>query len=114
MKRGISIVIASPLVLSLVLGAGLFAQIKQDTQTKLDRIEGLVQSIDKAKSTFSIQQMDTTQALWKITFDEKTKFTYRNNASSVADLKQGLRVVCLGKAGATGNLKAERVDMRTK
>ncbi len=114
MKRGVSILFVSLLVLSLVVAAGAFAQIKQDTKTKLDRIEGLVQSVDKEKSTFSVQQMDTTQALWKISFDEKTKFTYRNNASSVKDLKQGLRVVCLGKAGATGTLKAERVDMRTK
>ncbi len=114
MKRGISVLFASLLALSLVLAASTFAQVKQDTKTKLDRIEGLVQSVDKAKSTFSVQQMDPTQALWKISFDEKTKFTYRNNASSVDDLKQGVRVVCLGKAGATGTLKAERVDLRTK
>lgn len=110
MKRGISIVI----VLALVLGAGLFAQITQDKETKLDRVEGLVKSIDKAKSTFSVQQTDTSKVLWQIAFDQNTKFTYRNSASSVDDLKEGQRVVCLGKAGSTGKLTAVRVDMRTK
>jgi hypothetical protein len=110
MKRGISIMI----VLSLVLGVGLFAQIKQDAATKLDRIEGLVKSIDKAKSTFSVQQTDTSTVLWQISFDGNTKFTYRNSASSFDDLKEGQRVVCLGKAGTTGKLAASRVDMRTK
>lgn len=114
MKRGISFMIVLPLVLSLVLGVNLFAQITQDKETKLDRIEGLVKSIDKAKSTFSIQQTDTSKVLWQITFDQNTKFTYRNSASSVDDLKEGQRVVCLGKAGTTGKLTAARVDMRTK
>jgi cytochrome c-type biogenesis protein CcmE len=110
MKRGISIVI----VLSLVLGVGLFAQITQDKETKLDRVEGLVQSIDKAKSTFSIQQTDTSKVLWQIAFDQNTKFTYRNSAASIDELKEGQRVVCLGKAGTTGKLTAARVDMRTR
>jgi len=110
MKRGISIVI----VLSLVLGVGLFAQITQDKETKLDRVEGLVKSIDKAKSTFSIQQTDTSKVLWQISFDQNTKFTYRNSAASIDELKEGQRVVCLGKAGTTGKLTAARVDMRTR
>jgi len=110
MKRGISIVI----VLSLVLGVGLFAQITQDKETKLDRVEGLVKSIDKVKSTFSIQQTDTSKVLWQISFDQNTKFTYRNSAASIDELKEGQRVVCLGKAGTTGKLTAARVDMRTR
>ncbi len=114
MKRGISFVIVLTLVLLLAPGAGLFAQITQDKETKLDRVEGLVKSVDKAKSTFSIQQTDTSKVLWQIAFDQNTKFTYRNSASSVDDLKEGQRVVCLGKAGTTGKLTAARVDLRTK
>lgn len=114
MERRISFMIVLPLVVSLVLGASLFAQAAQEKGSKLDRVEGLVQSIDKAKSTFSVQQAGTSKILWQITFDQNTKFTYRNSASSLNDLKQGQHVICLGKAGATGKLSAERVDMRTK
>ncbi len=114
MKRGIGIVIVQALVFSLVFGAGLFAQLRQDSKTKLDRVEGTVRSINKDKSTLTIQQAGTVKAAWQVTYNEQTKFTYRNSPASLDQVKEGKRVICLGKAEGANSLHATRIDMRTK
>jgi hypothetical protein len=113
MKRGMSIVIVLPLLLSLIFSAGLLAQVQQDARSKLDRIEGTVRTINKDKSTLTIQQTGNVKAVWEVTYTDQTKFTYRNSASSLDQVKEGQRVVCLGKAEGTGKMSAVRIDMRS-
>ena len=114
MNRGISRMFALLLVVLLVLVSVPFAQVQKDARSGLDKLEGTVRGIDKNTSTITLQQTGTTGAIWKITYNKDTKFTYRNAASTIDEVKENRRVVCLGKAGATGNLAAARVDVRTK
>ena len=111
MRRGTPAVMILILGLTLVLGAGIYAQVKKDTKTGLDRIEGTIQAINKDKSTLTVKQTGTTTS-WKVLYTGETKFTMRNQPAKVDDLKDGLRVIVLGKY-EKDELKADRIDIRT-
>jgi hypothetical protein len=114
MKRGIATILATALVLSLGVVAGLHAQAKKDEATKLDRLEGTVVSIDKAKSELKIRQRGTTSTEWTIAFTPETKFTYRNAPATLDKVKENLRVICLGTFGTEkSKMTAARIDVRT-
>ncbi len=112
MRRGIPVVVILALCLTLVLGAGVYAQIKKDTKTGLDRIEGTIQALNKEKSTLTIIQSGSTKASWKVIYNDQTKFTMRNKPAKLEDLKDGQRVIILGKAEKEV-LTAVRIDIRT-
>jgi hypothetical protein len=114
MNRGISRMCVLLVVVLLVLVTVPFAQVQKDSRSGLDRVEGLVRSIDKDASTISIQQAGTVKAIWTISYNKDTKFTYRNSASTIDEVKDGRRVICLGKAEGTAKFAAARVDVRTK
>ncbi len=112
MKNGVSLVIVLMLAFSLVLAPGLFSQIKTDPESKLDRIEGTVMSIDKAKNTMVIRQRGTANLDYTISFNEKTIYTLRNQPAKAEDVKDGVRIVALGKAEGANKLAAARIDIR--
>jgi hypothetical protein len=114
MKRSISCVLVAGLVCLLVLAPGLLAQATKDAKTGLDRIEGYVVSIDKDKSSLSVRQKAGTNIMWTVVYNADTKFTYRNSPSSVDEVKDGRRVICLGKFGDKNAMTATRVDVRTE
>jgi hypothetical protein len=109
MRRGTPTEIILVLSLTLMLGAGVYAQVKKDAKTGLDRIEGSILSINKAKSTLSVAQAGDTRTTWKVTYSDQTKFTLNYKPSERNDLKNGQRVVALGKF-EKGVLKADRID----
>ncbi len=109
MRRGMSAVLV--LCLTLVLGAVLSAQIKKDAKTGLDRIEGKIQSINKEKSTIGVKESGTTSPVWQVVYNAQTKFTMRNKPAKVEELKDGLRVIVLGKF-SNEVLTAARIDIR--
>ena len=113
MRRSVSGLLVVCLVLTLVLVPGLLAQVTKDAKTGLDRLEGTVVSIDKDKSTIMIRQRTGSAAVWTISFDANTKFTYRNEASTVDEVKDGRRVIILAKVGPENKIAASRVDVRT-
>lgn len=109
MRRRMSFLLAC--VLPLVLAAGLFAQVRKDSQTGLDRIEGRVQAINKDKSTITVRQ--SGGMVWEVTYNDTTKYTQMNKAASLADVKDGDRVICLGTAaGKENKMTAARIDVR--
>jgi len=114
MKRSISWAIVLMLISSLVLAPGLFSQIKQDPQSKLDSIEGTVQSIDKVKMTLVVRERGTSNLDYTIIYNDKTTYTYRNGPAKVEDVKDGVRIVVLGKAEGANKLNAARIDIRQK
>lgn len=114
MRRSISRLLVVGLVCSLVLVAGLYAQATKDAKTGLDRIEGFVVSIDKDKSSISLRQKSGTNVMWTVVYSPDTKFTYRNSPSSVDEVKEGRRVICLGKFDDKSTMAAQRIDVRTK
>jgi hypothetical protein len=113
MRRGIPAVVILVLGLMLVFGAGLYAQIGKDTKTGLDRIDGTIQVLDKAKSTMDLKQRGTTTgAMWHVAYNDKTTISMRNKPAKIEDLKEGVRVIVLGKY-EKDVLNASRIDIRT-
>jgi len=113
MRRGIPTIMILVLGLTLVLAAGVFAQVKTDAKSGLDRIEGYVQAISKDSSSLTVKQRGTTQVSWKVVYNDQTKFTLRNAPAKLDDLKDGQRVVVLGKT-EKDKLMAARIDIRTE
>jgi hypothetical protein len=97
--------------LTLMIGAGLNAQVQKDEKTGLDRIEGRVQSINKDASTINLLQRGSTSAVWKVSFNDKTKYSVRNEPAKLEDLKEGSRVIVLGKF-ANETMTAARIEIR--
>jgi hypothetical protein len=114
MKRSISWAILLMLASSLILAPGLFSQIKQDPGTKLDSIEGNVQSMDKAKMTLVIREKGTANLDYTISYTNTTSYTYRNGPAKAEDLKEGSRIVAIGKAEGANKLAAARIEIREK
>ncbi len=113
MRRGTPAALMLVLGLTLVLSAGLYAQIKKDAQSKLDRVEGTIQSINKEKSTIGVKQTGSTAPVWQVVYNDKTKYTLRNQPAKAEDLKEGMRVIVLGKY-ANEVLTAARIDIRAE
>jgi hypothetical protein len=112
MKHGIPVVMLLVLGLTLVLGFGLFAQVKKDAKTGQDRIEGTIQALDKAKSTLTlVQSSGTTKPTWHVMYNDQTKFTARNKPAKADNLKEGQRVIILGKYDQNV-MTASRIDIR--
>jgi len=113
MKRGIPVVMILVLGLTLVLVVGLYGQIKKDAKTGLDRIEGTIETLNKDKSTLSLKQSGASGASWQVAYNDKTVISLRNRPAKIEDLKEGLRVIVLGKYEQT-TLNATRIDIRTE
>jgi hypothetical protein len=113
MKRCIAGILAVAVV-SLGLAAGLHAQAKKDQATGLDRLEGYVIGIDKDKSEIKIRQKGTTGQEWTLVYAKGTAFTYVNEPATLDKIKEGVRVIALGKFGTEKTkMTAERIDVRT-
>jgi hypothetical protein len=113
MRRGIPVVMILVLGFTLVLGAGLYAQVKKDAKTGLDRIEGNIQNLIKDKSTLSVRQIGTDKVFWQIAYTDKTKITLKNKPAKIEDLKEGQRLIVLGKY-EKDILNASRIDIRSQ
>ena len=113
MKSRIPVVAALVLGLTLLTAAGVWAQMKKDPKTGLDRIEGTIQSINKEKSTLTVRQSGGGNPVWLVLYNAKTAFSMRNEKAKMEDLKDGLRVIVLGKF-ADDTLTAARIDIRTE
>ncbi len=113
MKRSIACMVVMTLICSLVMVSSVYAQAKQDEKSKLDRIEGTVTGINKDKSEIMIRQSGSNNVLWTVTYSPQTKFTYRNAPSTIDEVKDTRRVICLGKFGSNNKMEAARVDVRT-
>jgi len=112
MKRGLPVVLTLVLGLILMLGFGLFAQVKKDVKTGQDRVEGTIQNVDKAKSTLAVVQSGASaKPTWHVVYDSKTQITAHAKPAKADDLKVGKRVIVLGKYDQNV-LTASRIDIR--
>lgn len=106
------------LVLGLFLGLVLIAAPlharQKDSKTaagKQDRIDGTVHMIDKAAKVVTVRLRGKPDQR-QVTYDDKTAFTYRNKPATLDEMKEGRRVIVLGKLTDKGQLVATRVDVR--
>src|SRR6058998_3234447 len=95
---------------SLVLAAPLMAQAdeaKKPGKVPPIRIEGTVVLISKDTSRITVQQHGNVRRT--VLYDEKTRFTFRNKPGSIDQLKEGIRVICLGKENDKKDYLATRI-----
>jgi hypothetical protein len=82
-----------------------------------DRLEGRVHMISSDKATLTLHvsssgRADLVPRLVGLT--GKTQYTFQNEAGSFDQIKEGLRVICVGKFDENGKLIADRVDVRKR
>jgi hypothetical protein len=61
------------------------------------RLSGIVQSVDKGKMTIEMRMKTSATAIRQIMFDANTKFTMQGKPGTADDLKEGLKIVAIGK-----------------
>lgn len=82
----------------------------------LYRIEGTVIAVNKQASTITLRQRSRNNMAWTIHYTDTTSFSYRNTTTSLEDVKNGRRIICLGRYGQEGaknEMMAVIVDVRT-
>jgi hypothetical protein len=92
------------------------AQEKKPTATakvKEDRIDGTVKGVDKKTKTILVRLRGKGTSE-DVIYDDATKFTFRNKAATLDDVKDERRVICLGKKNDKGQFAATRIDVRDK
>ena len=89
----------------------------KDASAKQDRWEGIVARSDKDKSTLTVRKRGSSQEK-EVIYDNSTKWTAQEHHSKKADLidasqvKDGDRVICVGKLDDKGALHATLISKR--
>lgn len=111
MKRSSLLVLLAGVVVSLVLAAPVNAQEKKKSDG--DRVSGTVHMTNKDTSTITVRER-RTNVQRQVVYNAETKFTKMNKAGSLDDVKDGRRVICVGKFDEKTRLVAARVDVRSE
>ena len=99
------------IVLSLTLTTEIRAQEKPAAKPKVDRLSGTVQMISKDTSTITLRKNNSDRF---VVYNKDTKYTLHNKPSSLDQVKEGRKVICLGKFDEKNRLVATRIDVRTE
>ena len=81
------------------------------------RLEGRVHTISSDKTTLTLHVTETPGATAMkryVVLTGQTQFTFQNQPGSPDQIKQGLRVICVGTFDENGKLFADRVDVRKR
>jgi hypothetical protein len=78
---------------------------------KVDRLDGTIRAVDQKAKAIVVRARGMTLER-QVIYDDKTKFTFRNKPSSLDEVKDGRRVICLGHYDDKGHLIATRIDVR--
>jgi Cu/Ag efflux protein CusF len=105
-------------LLACVVGLGLtgqaFAQEKAKGMAeapKVERLSGTVHIINRDTNKITLRA--SGNAMRQVVYSETTKFTKLNRPGGTLDeIKEGTRVICLGKYDEKNRLMAARIDIR--
>jgi len=101
----IALLLGAVLILSLVTPA-----MAQEKKAAEQRLSGRVHMVNKETSTITIR---TTQNAHRyVVYSSGTKFTLGNKDGSVDEVKEGVRLICLGKFDDKARLVATRIEVR--
>jgi hypothetical protein len=88
---------------------------KEDAQAKAkageDRLDGTVHMMDTKTKMITVRTRGKTEQR-QVMYDDKTAFTFRNKAAKIEEVKEGRRVIVLGKVNDKNVLVATRIDVR--
>jgi len=96
-------------LLALALVSQGVAQEKKAAAPKLDRVSGTIQIMNKDTSTLTVRSGNIQRT---VIYNADTKFTKVNQPGSIDELKEGVRVICVGKFDEKARLVATRIDVR--
>ena len=101
------------LFLAIVFAVPVVAaqEAKKGAATKPDRIDGTVHMIDTGAKMITVRLRGKTEQRQAL-YDDKTAFTFRNKPAKLDDVKEGRRVIIVGKNNEKHQLVATRVDVR--
>lgn len=112
-KASFAVLIAMFVAIGLAVQASMAQESK--AATKESRWSGSVVRSDKDKSTFTVRKRGTS--IEKIVhYDSSTKWTQSQGKTvkdiEMSEVKDGDRIICLGKYGEKGEFHATRIDLR--
>jgi len=111
-RVSIAVGVFAAVLLALSVAAAAGAQKEGKAKAaKQNRIDGNIQMIDKNTRTLTVTVRGKTLQR-QVIYDDKTKFTFRNKPASLDALKEGRRVIVLGKLNDKAQLMATRIDVR--
>lgn len=96
------------LALALV-SQGVAQEKKKAAQPKEDRVSGTIQTMNKDTSTLTVRSGNIQRT---VIYNADTKFTKVNQPGSIDEVKEGVRVICVGKFDEKARLVATRIDVR--
>jgi len=82
----------------------------QNKKAKLDRLSGVVKSVDAGGSTIEMHIRKNPNQVRKIMYDNSTTFTLDKKPAKASDVKEGQGIVAVGKFEGI-NLKATQVAL---
>jgi len=110
MKHRFAVVVSLCACAALIL---LFAaQIPAQEQKDLIRYSGTIKELNMEAKTFTLET--PTIANIQVKFNDKTQYTYRNQPSTIDELKQGRRVIIIMDPAQAKEMVASRIDIRDK
>lgn len=78
-----------------------------------DRLSGSIKSINKEKMSIEIAMRKSPNVVRVCFYDANTRFTYKNKPAKADDLKEGLRIVAVGRFEGV-NLKASDIALNER
>ena len=115
MRRSLFIVMALLLgsALTLPVAANQAAQKEGEKKAaaKEDRLDGTVHMMDAATKMITVRTRGKTEQR-QVMYDDKTAFTFRNKPAKLEEVKEGRRIIVLGKTNDKNVLVASRIDVR--
>lgn len=114
MKRFVAVSLGSLLFLFLAFQATAQepgqAPGKAEAKKKAaDRLSGRIQMINKDTSTITLVRGNVKRS---VVYSPSTKITYQNKPSTMEEVKEGRRVIVLGKFDEKAQLQATRIEIR--
>ncbi len=100
-------------LLTALLGIALTVSAQDEKKAQGDRLSGTVKTVDAKTMTIEITMSRTPSAVRKIMWDESTKVLVGDKPGSSSDIKEGMRIVAVGKFEGV-NLKATTIRVRTQ
>jgi hypothetical protein len=100
-------------LLAVTLGLSMTMLAQDDKKGQADRLSGKVKTVDAKTMTIEITMSRTPSAVRKVMWDASTKVQVGDKEGTSADIKEGMRIVAVGKFEGV-NLKATRIRVRNQ
>lgn len=94
------------LALAIALSLSLVAQ-----EAKPDRVSGTIRSVDAKAMSIEVNPSQTPSAVRVVLWDDKTKVLLGDKPGTAADIKEGMRIVAIGKFEG---VKLRATDIRVR